>query len=45
VTTESFSDNALIGSGSDWVRYVVLYDGCSQRIVQQLQPRKMAEFN
>jgi hypothetical protein len=39
VTRESFSDNGLIGSGSDWVRYVVLYDGCSQRIVKQLQPR------
>ena len=39
VTRESFSDNGLIGSGSDWVRYVVLYDGCTQRIVKQLQPR------
>jgi len=38
---ENFSGDELLKttSKSDWVRYVVLYDGCAHEIVKQLQPR------
>jgi hypothetical protein len=43
VREEAFSNDLLSTKKShDYIRYVVIYDGCEHEIIQQLQPREKA---